>query len=101
MSKLDIEIPHQLPKEEALSRIKNLLVDLQRDHKDMIKNVSDEWHENEGNFSFNAKGFDISGKIRVDDVKVSLKGDLPFMLSFFKSQISNVIKERAGKLLAN
>ena len=101
MAKLDIAIPHQLPPAEALKRIQGLLRKLQEDQKDMISNVSETWEGNEGEFSFSAKGFDLAGKIRVEDNFVSINGQLPFALSFFKGKISQVIEEKAGKLLAS
>ena len=100
MAKLDIEIPHSLPRNEALTRIQGLLQQLQHEQKDTIKNVSEQWNDNEGDFSFSAKGFDLSGKIKVEEDKVKIDGQLPFALSFFKGMISQVIKEKAGKLLA-
>ena len=99
MSKLDINIPHELPKEEALKRIKNLLANLQQEQKDNIKGVKEDWTENEGKFSFNAKGFDVAGKITVEDDQVNVNSDLPFMLSFFKDAIAKVIRDKAGSLL--
>jgi FPC/CPF motif-containing protein YcgG len=101
MSNLDITIPHQLPKEEALSRIKNLLANLQQEQKDTIKDVQEEWDGPEGKFSFNAKGFNISGNISVGDESVTVNGQLPFMLSFFKGKISEVIEEKARKILSS
>ena len=101
MAKLDIEIPHNLPPEEALTRIQGLLQKLQRDQKDIIKDVSEKWNGNEGDFSFSAKGFDLSGNIKVEEKLVTINGQLPFALSFFKGMISQVIKDKAGELLAN
>jgi hypothetical protein len=101
MAKLDITIPHSLPKEEALARVQGLLGKLQQEQKDFIKNVSEKWNGNEGEFSFSAKGFDLSGTITVEENNVNINGQLPFALSFFKGMISQVIKEKAGELLAN
>jgi len=101
MAKLDITIPHSLPKEEALARVQGLLGKLQQEQKDFIKDVSEKWNGNEGEFSFSAKGFDLSGTITVEENNVNINGQLPFALSFFKGMISQVIKEKAGELLAN
>lgn len=101
MARLDIEIPHSLPRKEALTRIQGLLQKLQHEQKDTIKNVSEQWNDNEGDFSFSAKGFDLSGKIKVEEDRVKIDGQLPFALSFFKGMISQVIKEKAGELLAS
>ena len=100
MAQLDITIPHQLPTEEALVRIQGLLKKLQQDQKDTIRDVSEQWNGNEGDFSFSAKGFDLSGKIKVEDNAVHINGQLPFALSFFKGTISQVIKEKAGEILS-
>jgi len=100
MARLDITIPHSLPPQEALTRIQGLLKKLQSEQSDTIKDVSEKWNGNEGEFSFSAKGFDLSGTIKVEENLVSINGQLPFALSFFKGKISQVIKEKAGELLA-
>jgi hypothetical protein len=99
MSKLDINIPHNLSTEEALARVQGLLQKLQKEQRDTIRDVSESWQGNEGQFSFSAKGFALAGKIRVEDKIVNIKSDLPFALSFFKSKIEDVIRGKAGELL--
>lgn len=101
MSKLDLEIPHQLPPQEAQERIQGMLRKLQADQKDVIRDVVEKWDGNEGEFSFTAKGFDLSGKIRVEENAVIINGQLPFALSLFKSQISRVIQDKATALLSS
>lgn len=100
MAQLDIDLPHELPQQEALTRIQGLLRKLQIEQKDSIKDVSETWNGNEGEFSFSAKGFDISGKIKVEENLVCINGRLPFVLSFFKEKISELIKEKAGEILS-
>lgn len=100
MARLDITIPHELPQQEALTRIKGLLAKLQREQTGTISDVSEKWNGNEGEFSFSAKGFNLAGKIKVENDEVSINGQLPFALSFFKSKISQTIKEKAGELLS-
>lgn len=100
MASLDITIPHQLPRQEALNRIRGLLQQLQKEQADTIKNVSEKWNDNEGEFSFTARGFDLAGKIKVEDNLVHIDGQLPFALSFFKGMIADVIKKKAGEILS-
>ena len=100
MAKRDIMIPQDLQAEEALTRIIGLMATLHRDQKDTISHVTEKWNGNEGEFSFSAKGFDLSGKIKVEENRISINGQLPFALSFFKSKISQVIKKEAGELLS-
>jgi hypothetical protein len=99
MAKLDITIPHALPRQEALARIQGLLKKLQEEQKDSIKDVSEKWNGNEGEFSFSAKGFDLSGTLKVEEKSVTINGQLPFALSFFKEMIGDLIKKKAGELL--
>lgn len=101
MAKLDIIVPHALPQQEALTRIKGLLKKLQEEQKDTIKDVSEKWNGNEGEFSFSAKGFDLSGILKVAENSVIINGQLPFALSFFKGMISDVITKKAEELLSS
>jgi len=100
MSKLNLDIPHQLPQEEALLRIKNLLGNLKEEQKQIISDAQEEWNGNTGNFSFTAKGFDLAGTIQVNPSNVEINADLPFALSFFKGMIGSVITEKAKALLS-
>jgi hypothetical protein len=100
MSNLRMSIPHNLPEEEALGRIKNLLTNLKEEQRDVVSNVQENWQGNSGNFSFSAKGFDLSGVINVTPSTVDIDADLPFAVSLFKGTIKRVIEEKAGQLLA-
>jgi len=101
MAKLDLTIPHALPQEEALRRIKGLIKNLQEEKKDMITDVSEQWNGNEGEFRFSAKGYELSGNLKVEEKAVIINGQLPFALSFFKGMISQAIREKAGELLVD
>ena len=101
MASLDIAIPHNLPRQEALTRIQGLLEQLRKEQAGTISDVNETWNSNEGEFSFSAKGFDLSGKISVEENQVNINSRLPFALSFFKSKISEVIREKAGELLSS
>jgi len=100
MSHLDLKIPHSLPQEEALRRIKKLLKGLQQQHSQSFKNIDEHWDGYEGRFSFSANGFSVAGKIYVGVDNIRLSSRLPLVLSFYKKKISDVIQEKAGELLA-
>jgi hypothetical protein len=99
MSKLSLNIPHSQTREEALSRIKQMLGRLQEEQKGTITDVKENWDGPNGNFSFSAKGFNIAGSIQVTDKEVLLESDLPFAVSLFKGQIASIITEKANTLL--
>jgi hypothetical protein len=100
MAKLDITIPHQLSKEEALARIKTLLDKVKKEQGDQIRDLKEDWQGEKGNFQFTAMGFDLSGMIEVNDSNVSIDGKLPLALSLFKGRIENLITEKATELLS-
>ena len=100
MASLSVDVPHQLPKEEALTRIKKLLGNLKQEQKEYISNVQENWVGNKGNFSFTVKGFDCSGTIIVNDTNVDIDSKVPFAVSLFKGKITSMIKEKARELLA-
>lgn len=99
MSSLNLTIPHELPKEEALNRIKGLLQNLKTEHANMISQVTEEWNGEEGKFAFTAKGFDLSGIIRVTASGVTIDARLPFAVSLFSGTIKSMITEKATALL--
>jgi hypothetical protein len=100
MSSLNLNIPHKLSKEEALTRIKGLLSNLKEEQKNLVSDVQENWQDNKGNFSFKAKGFNLAGDIVVHDSNVQINSDLPFAVSFFKGMISDVITQKTKELLA-
>lgn len=99
MANLNMTVPHNLPEEEALKRIKNLFTKLREEQKGTIDNVEENWQGNSGTFSFTAKGFDLSGSIQVNETGVDIDADLPFAVSLFKGTIKQVINEKASELL--
>jgi len=100
MPKLKMSVPHRLPQDEALNRIKGLLGQVKQQYADKISDLHEEWSGNAGTFSFSAMGFSISGSLNVTASEVELNGNLPFAASFFKAKIESAIRERATILLA-
>ncbi|WP_336516409.1 polyhydroxyalkanoic acid system family protein [Pollutibacter soli] len=99
MSTLNVKIPHELSKEEALERIKNMLSGLKEQQKDKINNLKENWDGSKGSFSFSVMGFDLAGDVNVSDKDVEINSKLPFAVSFFKSTIEEMIAKEAQKLL--
>ena len=100
MSSLKLKIPHHLPQQEALSRIKQLMSKLKVEQKEKISNVKEDWNGETGNIEFTAQGFHISGMIQVQPQSVDIDADVPFAVSLFKGKIKNVIEQEAKELLS-
>lgn len=99
MASLKMNIPHELPKEEAYNRIQTLLRKVKQQFGDKISNLKEEWNGEQGRFHFSVMGFDVSGLLTVKDSQVDLDGKIPFAASFFKGKIKSVISEEANKIL--
>ena len=100
MPKSTINVPHRLGKDEALTRIKGILVQAKAQYGDKITDLHEEWTGDGGVFSFKAMGFRISGDLSVSDANVEIKGDYPFAALPFKGTIEATLRERAERLLA-
>ncbi len=95
-----MSVPHQLPPEEALRRIQSLLGDLKQQYGDQVKDLSESWDGNNGEFSLTAMNLRISGTLAVLPTEVTLNGNIAFAAVPFKRQIQQLIRDQAETLLA-
>ena len=100
MASLNIKIPHHLTQDEALARIKSLLVRIKQEQKDKISDVKEEWEGSSGSFQFRSFGQNLAGVIDVNPSNVEINGKLPLTLSLFKGKIEELIRDKAKDLLA-
>ena len=100
MPNIEMSIPHSIGKEEALNRIKSLLGNVQSRFAGQLKDVQQEWNDNEGSFSFSMMNMPVSGKIKVNNNEVALDGKLPMAAALFKGKIKEVIMEEGRKVLS-
>jgi hypothetical protein len=98
--KSTIIVTHSLGKEEALNRIKSILVKAKEQYGDRISDLKENWTPDGGTFSFKAMGFKISGSMTVTDHDVQITGDYPFAALPFKGTIEATLRERAERMLA-
>lgn len=99
MPKSTINVPHELGKDDALTRIKDILVQAKAQYGDKISDLQENWTDDGGTFSFKAMGFKISGAMTVTDSNVEIVGDYPFAALPFKGTIESTLRERAERLL--
>ena len=100
MPNIEMSIPHSIGKEEALSRIKKLFGNVETRFPGQLKDVKQEWNDNEGSFSFSIMNMPVSGKLTVINNDVALDGKLPLAASLFQGKIKEVIMEEAKKVLS-
>lgn len=99
MPKMSIEVPHDLSREEAQSRVQGMLDDLKQQYGDKISDVREEWNGDTGTFAFTAMGMSVDGTLQVTDRDVQMKGDLPWAAKPFQGTIEATIRERTERLL--
>jgi hypothetical protein len=100
MPNIEMSIPHSLGQEEALGRIQKLLTNVQQRFAGQVKDVKQDWRNNEGEFSFSVMNMPVSGKLTVNNNDVALDGKLPLAASLFQGKIKEVIMEEAKKVLS-
>jgi putative polyhydroxyalkanoic acid system protein len=100
MPNIKVAVPHSLTAQEAVHRIQNLVSGIKAKFADKVSDVKEQWSGNNADFSFKAMGFDIAGKVEVDDREVRIESSLPFAATPFKSRIESTIREKAAELLA-
>ena len=87
-------------KEDAYQKIDSFLDGLVNQYQKMIANPQKKWNESKDvmDFGFTAKGFNISGDIKINNNHLILNGKLPFAASFFKGTIERMITEKLDEL---
>jgi len=100
MPSIKMSVPHQLTRQQAADRLKNMAEQIKKQYGNMVQNLNESWTGETGNFSFTVMGFDISGKVQVEENEVNMDGQIPFAALAFKGKIESVIREKMTELLA-
>ncbi len=99
MPKMKIVVPHDLPPEVALARIKGLLGDLKAQHAGQFSELQESWRDNRGDFAAKVMGFNLAGRVEVRPREVEVGGELPFAALPFKGRVEGMVRERLQHLL--
>lgn len=99
MSKMDLTIPHSLPKNVAIERIKQALAQVKIQYKNQFEKLEESWQDNVLHFDLTAQGKNIKGTLTVENSEMKFAGEVPFMMSMMKGKIQKMINEKAGELL--
>lgn len=100
MPKSTVTVDHDLGRDEALERLKGILVEAKAQYGDRITDLEETWTDTGGRFSFKAMGMKVSGDLMVEDDRVDIIGDFPWAAKPFQGTIEATLRERAERLLA-
>jgi putative polyhydroxyalkanoate system protein len=95
---IEVDLPHQLGKDEARRRIANNVHKLQ-EHIPGGAQVQSGWTGDQLNLDVAAMGQSVMATIDVMDSKVHLKVLLPPMLGMFSGIIQGALQKKGGVLL--
>ena len=100
MPSISMNVDHSLGKEEALSRVKQKLDEVQQTHGDQVKDLQQQWEDNTLSGSFKAMGMAISGTLCVEDEKIEIDAKVPMAAMIFKGAIQQRVEEEMKALLS-
>ena len=95
---IDVDLPHNLGKDEARRRIANNIHQLEG-HIPGGAHVQSGWAGDQLNLEIRAVGEVVNATIDVMESKVHLKVLLPGMLGIFSGMIQGALQKRGGALL--
>ena len=95
---IDVDLPHNLGKDEARRRIANYIHKLEQ-HIPGGAQVQSGWSGDQLNLQVAAMGEAVNATIDVMDTKVHLKVLLPGMLGMFAGLVQAALQKKGGALL--
>ena len=95
---IDVDLPHNLGKDEARRRIANNIHRLEQ-HIPGGAQVKSGWAGDQLNLDIAAMGQSVTATIDVMETKVHLKVLLPGMLGMFSGLIQSALQSKGGALL--
>ncbi|QEG36669.1 polyhydroxyalkanoic acid system family protein [Bythopirellula goksoeyrii] len=99
MPKLQLEVPHTLPQNEAQDRLQRFTESIHGKFGDQAKDVTQSWSDNVLTFGFKTLGMRIDGNIAVEPEKLVVNGDLPMAAMMFKGKIESEIRQQLERLV--
>ncbi|MEN6451269.1 MAG: polyhydroxyalkanoic acid system family protein [Thermoguttaceae bacterium] len=101
MPKLTIDVPHSLTPDEAVQRLKQKFAEAKAEYGSRVNNLRDEWTDHTFDFSAEAVGMKVSGRIAVEPRNLRLEMSLPLAAMLFKRTIEDRIRQEVAGLLGS
>jgi len=95
-----VSVKHDLEKDVALERAKNLLDALRRQYATYLGDVKGEWAGDVLTFSFSVAGLPTRGSGMVGAREIVVSGELPLAAVLLRGRIEQLITDELKKLVA-
>ena len=99
MPQFAVVVPHSLGREDARSRLDQLIERMRSEHGQQLANMQGGWVADVLSFSFSAMGMAVSGAMNVEDDEVRVEGQLPLAAAFFRGKIEQTIRGELRSVL--
>ena len=96
---IDVDLPHQLGREEARRRIATNIHQLKDHIPGGAAHMDSSWTGDRLDLTIHAMGQAVEAQIEVEEAKVHCRIQLPGMLSLFAGPIEAMLKSKGGDLL--
>jgi hypothetical protein len=96
---IDVDLPHQLGRDEAHRRIANNIHKLKEHIPGGTSHVVSSWAGDRLTLNVQAMGQTVEALIDVEETKVHCRIQLPGMLAFFAGPIESMLKLKGSDLL--
>jgi hypothetical protein len=100
MPSIEVTVPHQLPRDEALKRVRGAIAQARVQNAEKVGDLKETWDGYEGAFSASAMGYSASGSVSVNASDVTVQSTLPPIALMFKGRIEGALRDMLTRLLA-
>ena len=96
---IEVDLAHQLGKDEAKSRIAGNIGSLGQHMPGGVAEVTERWEGDRLHLDIGAMGQKVTAKLDVQDANVHIKVELPGLLGMFAGAIESVLRKKGDDLL--
>jgi hypothetical protein len=100
MPVMSITVPHRLPQDEALKRIKTAIANAKKQNPEKVQDFEENWDGYIGNLRGKAMRYTVTGTVAVNPDEVIVGANLPLIAVAFQGKIESTLHEMLARLLA-
>ncbi len=99
MPSMSLSVPHQLGRDEAISRLKNESEQVKSKFGAQVSDLQETWEDDLVRFQMKVMGMKVNGQVEFADDEVLIKADLPMAAAIFRGMIEQQIRSRLEAVL--